>query len=616
MRVDVEHVLLVPGHIVGAPGLGADIVLGQDAAGGEDQGEGAVGALRRRHELGDHEAALAAHEAADMHEGRSLRCLVVARPLHGAQRVELGEGDAGEGRRQLRDLVHDLGGIIVVHRIAHGGREFGHHLPFLLALQRRLDHAHAVDAALGVGEGAILLEEGGAGQEHVGEGRGLVQEQVLHDNAFHRLERVVDVLGVGVRLGNVLALHEQALVGALDGGIEHVGNAQARLGVECGLPHGLEHLAHRVVTDVAVAREFVREGTHVAGALNIVLPTEGIHTHAVAAHVARQHGEVGHAHDHGGTLAVLGDAEAIVDGAIATRGKEAGRSADFSGGNAGDFFQCFRRIAILADEGLPAGELDGVAALGDVVTLFQALGEDHVGERVDHGDVGAGAELQVMRGFHMRRFDEIDPARIGDDELGAVADRLLHARAEHRVGVRRVGADEQQHVGLIDGLEVLRAGRGAEGARQAITRRRVADAGTGVDVVVLEGGADHFLHHEDFLVGASRRGDAADRGAAIRLLDRLEALRGVANRLGPGHGAPRIGDLVTDHRGGDAVLVGGVAPGEAALHAGMALVGAAVLVRHHADDFVALHLSLEGAADAAIGAGGDDGMFRLAHLDH
>ena len=61
--------------------------------------------------------------------------------------------------------------------------------------------------------------------------------------------------------------------------------------------------------------------------------------------------------------------------------------------------------------------------------------------------------------------------------------------------------------------------------------------------------------------------------------------------------------------------MGGVAPGEAALDAGMAVVGLAVLVRHHAHDFVAVHLRLERAADAAIGAGGDHRMLGLADLD-
>ena len=70
-----------------------------------------------------------------------------------------------------------------------------------------------------------------------------------------------------------------------------------------------------------------------------------------------------------------------------------------------------------------------------------------------------------------------------------------------------------------------------------------------------------------------------------------------------------------DHRLGDAVLVGGVAEGEAALDAGMAFVGLARLVGDHAHDRFALHLGLERAADAAIGAGGDDRAVGLAERD-
>ena len=313
---------------------------------------------------------------------------------------------------------------------------------------------------------------------------------------------------------------------------------------------------------------------------------------------------------------MLGDAEAIIDGAVAAGGIEAGRGADLGRRNAGDAFQRFGRVLRVLDEGFPAGEFHRVAALGDVGAVLEAFAQHHMGDGVDHGHVGAGLELQVVVGADVGRLDQIDAARIDDDQLRALAQAPLHARREHRVAIGRVGADHDDDIRSGHRLEILRAGGGAEGARQAIAGGRMADAGAGVDVVVLEGGADHLLHHEDFLVGAARGGDAADRGAAILLLDRLEARGGVADRLIPGHFLPRIGDPFTDHRLQLTVLVGGVTPGEAALDAGVALIGAAILVRHHADDLVALHLGLEGAAHAAIGAGGDDGVFRLAHLDH
>src|SRR5580700_50271 len=98
-------------------------------------------------------------------------------------------------------------------------------------------------------------------------------------------------------------------------------------------------------------------------------------------------------------------------------------------------------------------------------------------------------------------------------------------------------------------------------------------------------------------------------------LDALEFAGGVAERLVPGDLAPGILDPGPDHRLDDAILVGGVAVGEAALDAGVALVGLARLIGDHADDLFALDLGLERAADPAIGAGGDDRALRLARGD-
>ena len=75
---------------------------------------------------------------------------------------------------------------------------------------------------------------------------------------------------------------------------------------------------------------------------------------------------------------------------------------------------------------------------------------------------------------------------------------------------------------FVDRVELLRAGRGAERGLQSITGRRVADARASVDVVVAEGGADQLLHQEGLLVGAARRGDAADRAPPVFRLDALE----------------------------------------------------------------------------------------------
>ena len=58
-----------------------------------------------------------------------------------------------------------------------------------------------------------------------------------------------------------------------------------------------------------------------------------------------------------------------------------------------------------------------------------------------------------------------------------------------------------------------------------------------------------------------------------------------------------------------------VADREAAFDAGMAVIGVAVLVRHHAHELLALHLGAERAADAAIGAGRDRAVLGRAYRE-
>ena len=129
---------------------------------------------------------------------------------------------------------------------------------------------------------------------------------------------------------------------------------------------------------------------------------------------------------------------------------------------------------------------------------------------------------------------QVDPARIDDDQLGALAQPALHAARRTPDGLR---SDWRRSTTMtsafIDRVEVLRAGRLAERLLQAVAGGRVADAGAGVDVVVAEGGAHQLLDEVGLFVRAARRGDAADGVAAVLRLDALELAGGVADRLVP-----------------------------------------------------------------------------------
>ena len=392
----------MPQAIGRTPGLGPDVVLRQDAPGGEQQRELAVGTLLGGHERGEHELALAPYEVVHVHDRRAFRVLVVAGPLHAAQRVDLVEAHALEGRRGARDLVHDLGRMAVVHVVTQRLRQHLGDLPVRIAGRRGLDLAHPVDAPLGVGERAVLFQEGRPRQEDMGVARRLVQENVLDDHTVHRGETRGDMLDVGVGLENVLALHIQALEGTRRGRVDHVGNTQTRLLADGHAPFLLEDVAHALVGNVAIARQLVRERAHVAGALHVVLAAQRIHAHARPADVAGGHGDIRHAHDHGRPLAVLGHAEPVVDGAIAARGVEPCRFAHHGRRHAGVLLGVLRAVFVAQDEIPPAVVLVQVAALFDERPVFEALAEYGMRHGVHERHVRTGPELQMVVGFDMR----------------------------------------------------------------------------------------------------------------------------------------------------------------------------------------------------------------------
>ena len=141
----------------------------------------------------------------------------------------------------------------------------------------------------------------------------------------------------------------------------------------------------------------------------------------------------------------------------------------------------------------------------------------------------------------------------------------------------------------------------------------MADAGASVDIVVAESGTHQLLDNVDLFVGATRGRDGTDGLAAVLGLNALHFAGRIVQGFVPAHFTPSVVDAGADHRVAHAVRVGGIAPRKTALHAGMAVVGVAIAVRHHANDGVVLGLCLQRATHAAIGAGGRHSSRRLTH---
>lgn len=112
----------------------------------------------------------------------------------------------------------------------------------------------------------------------------------------------------------------------------------------------------------------------------------------------------------------------------------------------------------LRHEGGPVLELGPVAPLANEGFVEKALGDDDVGESGHDRDIGAGFERQVEIGLGMHRVHGLGHARVEHDELGTLADALLHARGKDRMGRGGVGADHHDDIGVFDRIEILSAG--------------------------------------------------------------------------------------------------------------------------------------------------------------
>ena len=138
-------------------------------------------------------------------------------------------------------------------------------------------------------------------------------------------------------------------------------------------------------------------------------------------------------------LAVLGDAEAVIDRAVAAGGVEPRGAADQRrAGTPVSFSTASGLWRGSATNSAQSWNSSAVAALADEGLVDQAFGDDDVRQRGEHGDVGAGLQRQVIVRLDMRRAHQVDAARIDDDQLRALAQALLHA-ARRTPGGRRSG---------------------------------------------------------------------------------------------------------------------------------------------------------------------------------
>ena len=458
--------------------------------------------------------------------------------------------------------------------------------------QRLHDLIEALDAPLGIGEGTLLFQAGRGGQHHVGQPAGGGEEDVLHHEEFQLLQRVLDLVDVGLDQVDLLAEDVHRLHLALLDALDHLVVIEPLFRGELDLPGRLELRDDLALGEFLVAGQLLGRAAVVSRALHVVVSAERIGARPRSHVIARDEQQVGNCRGGIGAHRVLRHAHGPEDA-------DGLRRHDHLRELLQRLERDFARLdRVLHREWLQALSIivEAVHPLLDECLVLKAVIQDVAGHGVNPDEVGARPRMDEEVGA----FRHLVSAKIDDDELVPLQlVRGLHAGGEHRVALRRVRRDRQDQLGLGDVLDGAGIAAESHGARQALGGGRLAIARAIIDVVRPDHRPRELLHQVIFLVRALGGGDEGEGVRAVVASNLLEPPR----HQGEGFVPCRLAEFVAfaDQRRGQPVGGIDVTPAELPLDAGGNAVDRPG-ERLDFQDIASPGPDVEAAPDPAIGA--------------
>ena len=231
---------------------------------------------------------------------------------------------------------------------------------------------------------------------------------------------------------------------------------------------------------------------------------------------------------------------------------------------------------------------------------MQILLDDMPHHGVDEHVVGAVCVLDMDVGA----LGHPGLARIAYHHLGSLAQRLLHLIPDDGVRFGGIGADDEERLHILDFVDGVGHGAGAERCRQPGNGGRVAGGGALIDIVGLARRTGDLLHQEILFIGAAAGAEKGEAFRSVLVANLRQAFAGVAQGLLPG-GFTKL-TVLTDERAGQAFGRMHELGSETPLHARVAVIDHRAHLAGDAHQAVGpgIDVEVDLAAHPAIGAGG------------
>ncbi len=267
----------------------------------------------------------------------------------------------------------------------------------------------------------------------------------------------------------------------------------AAFGLDANAPGTLEFRAQFPVLDVLEAGQAIGDRTHIAAALYVILAAQRVETAAIAAHVAREQGEIDEGENIVHRVVMLGDAEGPADLRALSPGVSVGGLPDNRGGHAGLTLRARERILL---DAIPIG-LESARGVLNEAFIDQPGNNDFASHGVGQRDIGTHFEAQP----HVRPLGRGRAPRIHNVQPGAIVHTLQYVVEEDRVRLPRIRPPQQDPVRFFNLAVRTRPAARPEDRRQTDDAGGVSSPVATVDIVAPDHRADEFLGNVVQLVG-------------------------------------------------------------------------------------------------------------------